>query len=119
MSDLRADMKALPALLEEARESRTAVRSAMGRGRQSGDNLIWTAGLENDFKALQSLASELPDAKETYQRSKPQELEDKLAEVHALSRRAAQLRNKYETALASDDKDRDRLNAYAHRGVGT
>ena len=49
--------------------------AAMGRGQQSGDNLIWKAELENDLKTVQALACELPDAKETYQRSKPQNLE--------------------------------------------
>jgi hypothetical protein len=118
VSGVRVDIEALPALLERARASRSAVRSAMGRGQQSGDNLIWNAELENDLKTVQALACELPDAKETYQRSKPQKLENKLVEVHALAAKAAQLRNKYETALASDDKDRDHIRAGAHRGVG-
>jgi hypothetical protein len=118
VSGVRVDIEALPALLERARASRSAVRSAMGRGQQSGDNLVWNAELENDLKTVQALASELPDAKETYQRSKPQKLENKLVEVHALAAKAAQLRNKYETALASDDKDRDHIRAGAHRGVG-
>jgi hypothetical protein len=118
VSGVRVDIEALPALLERARASRSAVRSAMGRGQQSGDNLIWKAELENDLKTVQALSCELPDAKETYQRSKPQKLENKLVEVHALAAKAAQLRNKYETALASDDKDRDHIRAGAHRGVG-
>ena len=118
VSGVRVDIEALPALFERARASRIAVRSAMGRGQQSGDNLIWNAELENDLKTVQALACELPDAKETYQRSKPQKLENKLVEVHALAAKAAQLRNKYETALASDDKDRDHIRAGAHRGVG-
>src|ERR1035438_99375 len=84
VSDVRADIEALPALLERARVSRSAVRAAMGRGQQSGDNVIWKAELENDLKTVQALACELPDAKETYQRSKPQKLENKLVEVHAL-----------------------------------
>ena len=75
VSGVRVDIEALPALLERARASRSAVRSAMGRGQQSGDNLIWKAELENDLKTVQALSCELPDAKETYQRSKPQKLE--------------------------------------------
>jgi hypothetical protein len=118
VSAARVDIEALPALLELARASRSAVRAAMGRGQQSGDNVIWKAELENDLKTLQALACELPDAKETYQRSKPQKLENKLVEVHTLAAKAAQLRNKYETALASDDKDRDHIRAVAHRRVG-
>ena len=83
----------------------------MGRGQQSGDNLIWKAELENDLKTVQALACELPDAKETYQRSKPQKLENKLVEVHALAVKVAVLRDKYKTELASDDKDRDHIRA--------
>jgi len=115
VSDARANIEALPALLERARTSRGAVRSAMGRGQQSGDNLIWKTEFENDLKAVQALASEIPDAQEMYQRSKPQKLENKLVEVHTLSAKAAQFRNKYETALASDDKDREFIRVSAHR----
>ena len=60
---------------------------------------------------MQALARELPDAKETYQRLKPQKLENKLVEVHALAAKADQFRNRYESALASDDKDRDHIRA--------
>jgi hypothetical protein len=118
LSDVRAEVEALPSVLEKARASRSTVRAAMGRGPQSGDNVIWKAELETDLKTVQALALELPDAKETYQRSKPQELENKLVEVHALAAKAAQLRNKYKTALASDDKDRDQISAGAYRRFG-
>lgn len=118
VSGVRVDIEALPALLERARASHSAVRAAMGRGQQSGDNLIWKAELENNLKTVQALACELPDAKETFQRSKPQKLENKLVELHALAAKAAQFRNKYETALASDDRDRDHIRADAHRRVG-
>lgn len=111
VSDVRAEVEALPALLDRARASRSTVRAAMGRGQQSGDNLIWKAELENDLKTVQALACELPDAKETYQRSKPQKLENKLVEVHALAVKVAVLRDKYKTELASDDKDRDHIRA--------
>ena len=69
-------------------------------------------------RAVQALAGELPDANETYQRSIPKNLENKLVEVHALAAEATQFRNKYETALASDDKDRDYIRANVHRRVG-
>lgn len=118
LSGVRVEIGALPALRERAQGSRSAVRAAMGRGQQSGDNLTWKSELENDLKTVHALACEFPDAKETYQRSKPQKLENKLVEVHALAAKAAQLRNKYEAALASDDKDRDHIRAEVHRRVG-
>ena len=116
VSDVRADVEALPTLLERAQASRSAVRAAMGRGQQSGDNMIWKGELESDLKIVQALARELPDAKETYRRSKHQELENKLVEAHTLAAKVAQLRKKYETALASDDRDRDYIRANAPKG---
>jgi hypothetical protein len=107
VSDVRVEVQALPTLLGRAQASRNAVRAAMGRGQQSGDNVIWKAELENDLKTVQALARVLSDTTETYQRSNSQELENKLVEVHALSAKVAQFRNKYETALISDDKDRE------------
>jgi hypothetical protein len=117
VSDVRVEVEALPSLLERARASRRTVRAAMGWGQQSGGNVIWKDELENDLKIVQALARELPEAKETYQRSKPQELENKLVEAHALAAKAAHLRNKYETALASDDKDHDHIRANAPTGL--
>jgi len=110
VSDIRADIEALPALMEGAQASRTAVLAAMGV-LQSGASEIWKAALETDLKTVHALARELPDADETYQRSKPKKLENKLVEVHTLAVKVARLRDKYETALASDDKERDRIRA--------
>ncbi len=62
--------------------------------------------------------NELPDAKAAYQRLKPQEIEDKLAEVHDLAVRTAELRGKYEKALAADDKERDRIREMKIRRAG-
>lgn len=115
ITSVRVSIEALPALLERAKVSRSAVRAAMGRGQQSGDNIIWNGELENDFKTAHALAGDLPNVMETYRNSKPQALEDKLVEVHALAAKAAQLRNKYEAALASDDKDRDYIRENAGR----
>ncbi len=117
-SSVRADIEALPALLKRANSSRIAVSAAMGIGQQSSASLIWKRELENDLKTVQALAGELPDAMETYRHSKPPELEDKLVDVHALAARVTQLRNKYETALASDDMDRDRIRTNAGRRFG-
>jgi hypothetical protein len=114
VSDVRIEVEALPALLEKARASRSAVRAAIGRGQRSGDNVLWKAELEYDLKTVQAMTRELPDAKETFQSSKPQKLENKLVEVHALAVKVAQFRNKYETALASDGKDREFVRDAAH-----
>ncbi len=110
MSDVRADIEALPTFLEGALASRSAVSAAMG-ALQSDASGIWKAALETDLTTVEALARELPDADETFQHSKPQKLENKLVEVHALAVKAARLQGKYETAFASDDKERDRIRA--------
>jgi hypothetical protein len=110
VSGLRAVVEALPELSERTRLSRTAVLAAMGLS-QSGPFLSFKAAWESDLKAAQDLARELPDADETYQRLKHQDLETKLVEVHALATRAAGLRDKYLASLASDTKNREHIRA--------
>jgi hypothetical protein len=110
VSDVRALVEALPDLLERSRASRSAVLAATGQLR-TGAFEIWKAVLERDLKTAQALARELPEANETYQRSKYQNLETKLVEVHALAAKAARLHDKYLTELASDDKEREHIRA--------
>ena len=107
-SDVRAAVEELPDLLERSRASRSAVLAAMGV-LKSGAFETWKAALESDLKTAQDLARELPDADETYQLSKHQNLETKLVEVHALAAKATRLRNKYLTELAYDDKEREHI----------
>jgi hypothetical protein len=106
VSDVRTVVEALPDLLERSRVSRIAVLAGIGV-LKSGAFEIWKAELESDLKTAQALAWEVPDADETYQRSKHQDLETKLVEVHTLAGNAARLRDKYLTELAYDDKERD------------
>lgn len=91
VSDVRAVVEALPDVLERSRASHIAVLAAMGVSR-SGASESWKAAWESDLKAAQGLACEVPDADETYQRSKHQNLETKLVEIHALATKAAGLR---------------------------
>ena len=72
VSDVCADIEALPTLLEGARASRSAVSAAMGV-LQSGASEIWKAALETDLTTVQALARELPDADETFQHFKTSE----------------------------------------------
>jgi hypothetical protein len=67
--------------------SRSAVLAATGQ-LGTGAFEIWKSALESDLKTAQALAREVPDADETYQRSKHQNLETKLVEVHALAKQA-------------------------------
>lgn len=112
VSDVRAVVAALPDLLERSQASRSAVLAAIGLS-QSGAFESWKAAWESDLKAARALASEVPDAAETYKRLRQQNLETKLVEVHAVATKAAALRDKYLTALASDDKEREHIRADA------
>ena len=110
VSDVRTVVEALPDLLERSRASRMAVLAAIGVLKSDAFE-IWEADLESDLKTAQALTWEVPDADETYQRSKHQDLETKLVEVHTLAGNAARLRDKYLTELAYDDKQRDHIKA--------
>jgi hypothetical protein len=114
VSDVRALVEELPDLLERSLVSRSAVLAAMGASRSSASE-IWRAGFESDLKVAHTLAAELPAADETHQHSKPENLESKLVEIHALAAKAAGLRDKYVAALASDEKEREHIRAEAHR----
>ena len=110
VSDVRAVSDALPDLLERSRQSRIAVLAAIGLA-QSGASESWMDAWKIDFQAAQELAREVPESNETYQRSRYQDLEPKLVEIHALAAKAARLRDKYLDALASDDKEREHIRA--------
>ena len=110
VSDVRAVVEALPDLMERSRASRNAVLAALGLA-QSGASETWKATWESDRKAAQALAREVPDANETYHCLKHQDLETKLVEVHALATKAEGPRDKYRTALESDDKEREHIRA--------
>ena len=118
VSDVRALIDALPDLLERSRDSRITMFAHMGwgpkgpPGEEQSPSIAaetWMAGWNSDFQAAKDLVRQLPDANETYQRWKHQDLETKLVKVHDVERRATGLRDKYQAELAADDKLRDDL----------
>jgi hypothetical protein len=112
VSDVHAIVEALPSLLEQSRASRRAVLAAKGASHSSAFE-FWRSELESDLKTAHALEAELPDAAQTSRLSKPENLESKLVEIHALAGKAAGLRDKYRMALASDDKEREHIRADA------
>ena len=89
-----------------------AVLAARGFA-QSGIGNSWKADCETDLQAVQALACEVPRPDESFQLLKQEDLETRLVEIHALTMKAAGLRDKYSTALASDDKEREQIRADA------
>ena len=118
MSDVHALIDPLPDLLEKSRDSRITILAHMGwgpkgpPGEEQSPSIAWKtwmAAWESDFQAAKDLVRKVPDANETFQHLKHQDLETKLVEVHDLARRATGLRDKYQAELAADDKLRDDL----------
>jgi hypothetical protein len=93
-SDLRAAVHELPELLELARRSHDHLAAATGM-LKSGASQKWTSNWEEDFAAIRVLEDELPDADADYTTATHLELESKLVAVHAITSRAAPLRDKY------------------------
>lgn len=109
-NDLRSTVEELPALLEHAKKSRTAVASATGK-LGSGALTNWHSELEADLAAVRSLEAELPHVNADYTALNHSVLEAKLVAVHAIRIKAVRFRGKYDTALAADDREREHIRA--------
>ncbi len=110
VNDLRSTVESLPSIMEQAKGSRISVLNARGLFRSSIMDQ-WNAELEKDISAVTLLKSELPDSSATFENLTHSGLEAKLVTVHATQSKAAGLREKYRTSLASDDKEREHIRA--------
>jgi len=111
-SDAGAALEQLPGLLEEATQSRIAIRNAQGT-LMSGAMDAWKALMREDQDAIQYLRARIPVAEDPYRSFTHEQLEAKLVEMHALRRRADELMQRYRAGIAADDKDRDFIRANA------
>lgn len=109
-NDLRSTVEELPAHLEHAKKSHMAVASATGM-LGSGALKKWLSEWEADLASVRSLKAELPHANPDYASVNHSVLEAKLVVVHALRAKATRVREKYENALAADDKEREHIRA--------
>lgn len=64
-----------------ADKSRNAVTSATGN-MLSGRMKIWESAIEADTQALNTIANDLPDKKETFTNLNTEQLESKLVQIH-------------------------------------
>lgn len=101
--------------MRTASQSRAAVLAAMGMG-GSGNMKVFAEACEVDLRDVDSLTGELKQAAAGVRpRSGYDELESHIVVVHGIRVRVQHLRDKYAAALASDDKNRERITEDAKR----
>jgi hypothetical protein len=95
----------MPALLDRACASRMAVLAANGLVR-SGTAKLWDDQVAGDRSLVAQL---VVPAEQNYARHSHQALEDELVALRAVRDQVDAIRDRYVSALAADDKERDRL----------
>ena len=108
--DYCAPVRELPALLERAKASRTAVSAATGM-LGSGALQHWSSEWEKDEALASTWVGELPSTDANRASAGHQELESELVQVHEQHGHAVRLRDKYLASLAEDDHQRDHIKA--------
>jgi hypothetical protein len=109
LAEYRQIVMALPRLIEQASQSRQSVAAATGG--HGGALQIWLEQQTKDLGAAVTLERGLPNSSENYADLDPQELEDALAQLHALRLQAFALQEKYHGCLAADNKSREQIAA--------
>ena len=107
-ADVQLALASLPGLLDRANESRLRVMAATGRN-QSGAMAIWESEVAADRVVANELKAALPTEPKDYSPLNQAELEGRLVEIHSLEVRTRQLSEKFRSALAADDRERDQL----------
>jgi hypothetical protein len=104
-------VQSLPAHLEHAKRSRSAVNSARGLYK-SGAMAKWLADWESDLAVAKRMNDQLPTADE-YSTIGTSDLEAKLVAMHTVIGDALKLQKKYDAGIAEDDQHRLELRAHA------
>lgn len=108
--DYCALIRELPALLERAKASRTAVSAATGM-LGSGALQHWSSEWEKDDGLARAWGNDLPNPDADHRAAEHKELESKLVQVHEQHGHAVRLRDKYLASQAEDDRQRDHIKA--------
>jgi hypothetical protein len=108
--DYCALVRELPALLERAKASRTAVSAATGM-LGSGALQQWSSEWEKDEALASTWGGELPNTDANRASASHQELESELGQAHEQQGQAMRLRDKYLASLAEDEHQRDHIKA--------
>jgi len=95
-----------------ADDSRQRVAAAMGGGIQSGNYIHWKNTCTADLAEVKALRARLPESGDDFHTLSTVQLESKLVDVRALRDKATRLRDKYNAALAADDKSREEIRSH-------
>jgi hypothetical protein len=110
ISDLFEEVQELAGLLADAKKSRTAVAAATGRI-GSGAMERWNAQWDADSKSIEAFEAGLDDLNVDHSKDDHATLESNLVEAHSLLTSVRRLREKFESSMASDDRERDHIRA--------
>ena len=108
INNANTNLAHLTGLIPYANKSRTAVAAATGNLR-SGVMQRWNNELEQDNEQLASITERAPDSEAKYDSLNTKDLESKLIEVHSLQSEINKLVNKYQSAIDSDDSERNHI----------
>jgi hypothetical protein len=114
VADVDREVQALPALIDQGRGSRAAVRAARGMA-NTGAMEAFGKECGADHAVVAQMRGERAAGPINYQKLTTSELEDKLVEVHGLQARVQSLKEKYRAGIAADDKEREFIRDQAHR----
>lgn len=107
----RATLDGLPDLIGRAEESRSRALTPLGGGPGSGAHAMWKNACTADREAVEGLRAQLPEQGEDFPTLSPVELESKLVDMRGLNAKVIGLRDRYDNALAADDKTREQTRA--------
>jgi hypothetical protein len=108
--NLNAIAETLVDLMRKANQSRSHVMAARGMG-GSGNRLAWDQEYTDDMVAAQAMITDLAKLPVSYSNLKISELESVLVAIHSLKPRIMNMKGKYDSALAADDRAREQIRA--------
>lgn len=108
INDLNSILAQAEELLPYANQSRERVAAAT-RNLHSGAVVAWNEQYERDQSALRELSDEVQSLDKEYDALSPNELEAELVTVHKLQNQLNDMKEKYNEAVRSDDRERERI----------
>ena len=108
INDFESSLSQIEKLLPYVNKSRERVASAIGNY-HSGAMVIWKEAYEKDQLELNQISDEAQKINNELVGLSPAELEAELVRIHKFQNQLNVLEAKYDKALVSDDKERERI----------